>query len=133
MATFGDSRTKTQLAEVLECVGATAVLAFDAKPFLDAFMVGDWQNVPSPTFSTIGDALARLHPALPPAILEAFGAGQSLMTIVPHDASIEIEAMILNQDIGFVEPGQEVVIKVEAFPFTRYGTVERETRSTAKS
>jgi hemolysin D len=50
--------------------------------------------------------------------------GQALMTIVPQNASIEIEAMILNQDIGFVEPGQDVVIKVEAFPFTRYGTVE---------
>lgn len=50
--------------------------------------------------------------------------GQPLLTIVPQNATIEIEAMILNQDIGFVEPGQEVVIKVEAFPFTRYGTVE---------
>ena len=50
--------------------------------------------------------------------------GQPLLTIVPFDAPIEIEAHIQNQDIGFVEPGQPAVIKVEAFPFTRYGTID---------
>jgi hemolysin D len=49
--------------------------------------------------------------------------GQSLMATVPDDSSIEIEAMVQNQDIGFVVEGQEAVIKLEAFPFTRYGTV----------
>jgi hemolysin D len=45
------------------------------------------------------------------------------MAIVPDDSGIEIEAMIQNQDIGFVAEGQEAVIKLDAFPFTRYGTV----------
>jgi hemolysin D len=55
---------------------------------------------------------------------QVVGSGQSLMTIVPFDAPIEIEALIQNQDIGFVEPGQKAVIKIEAFPFSRYGTVD---------
>lgn len=50
-------------------------------------------------------------------------SGQSLMTIVPAGGPIEIEALIQNQDIGFVEPGQQAVVKVESFPFTRYGTL----------
>jgi hemolysin D len=50
--------------------------------------------------------------------------GQPLMTIVPYDAPIEIEALIQNQDIGFVQPGQPAVVKIESFPFTRYGTVD---------
>ena len=50
--------------------------------------------------------------------------GQALMTIVPFDAPIEIEALIQNQDIGFVELGQTAVVKIESFPFTRYGTVD---------
>jgi hemolysin D len=54
---------------------------------------------------------------------QVVNGGQSLMTIVPSDGPIEIEAMILNQDIGFVKPGQEAVIKIEAFPFTRFGTI----------
>jgi hemolysin D len=55
---------------------------------------------------------------------QVVSSGQALMTIVPLDVSIEVEAMILNQDIGFVEPGQIASVKVEAFPFTRYGAVE---------
>jgi hemolysin D len=55
---------------------------------------------------------------------QVVSSGQSLMTIVPPDAPLEIEAMILNKDIGFVREGQEAVIKVEAFPFTRYGTID---------
>ncbi|RFB99338.1 secretion protein HylD [Rhizobium leguminosarum bv. trifolii] len=50
-------------------------------------------------------------------------AGAELMRIVPDDASLEIEAYLPNRDIGFVSPGQPAVIKVEAFPFTRYGTL----------
>ncbi len=53
-------------------------------------------------------------------------SGQSLMTIVPIDGPIELEAMITNRDIGFVRSGQSAVVKIEAFPFTRYGTLEAE-------
>ncbi len=48
---------------------------------------------------------------------------QTLMVIVPGDNALEIEAMLLNKDIGFVHAGQDVEVKVEAFPFTRYGTL----------
>lgn len=47
--------------------------------------------------------------------------GTELMRIVPVGEKLEIEAYLPNRDIGFVEAGQEAVIKVEAFPFTRYG------------
>jgi hemolysin D len=50
--------------------------------------------------------------------------GQALMTIVPLASPLEIEALIENKDIGFVEAGQPVVVKIESFPFTRYGTVD---------
>lgn len=46
---------------------------------------------------------------------------EQLVTIVPDDAPLEIEAFISNKDIGFVEEGLPVGIKYEAFPFTRYG------------
>jgi hemolysin D len=50
-------------------------------------------------------------------------SGQELMAIVPDGTGIEIEAMVQNQDIGFVHDGEDAVIKLDAFPFTRYGTV----------
>jgi len=46
---------------------------------------------------------------------------QPLMSIVPAGESVEAEANVLNTDIGFVEPGQSVVVKVQSFPYTRYG------------
>jgi len=49
---------------------------------------------------------------------------EQLMVIVPGGAALEVEAMVLNKDIGFVEPGQVADIKLEAFPFTRYGSIE---------
>lgn len=46
---------------------------------------------------------------------------QSLLVIVPAEGRLEIEAMVQNRDIGFVEVGQEAAIKVDTFNFTRYG------------
>ena len=49
--------------------------------------------------------------------------GQQIMQIVPDGAAIGIVAYVLNADIGFVRVGQPAVIKVDSFPYTRYGTI----------
>ena len=46
---------------------------------------------------------------------------QALLVVVPSDSQLEIEAMVSNRDIGFVQPGQEAEIKIDTFNFTRYG------------
>jgi len=46
---------------------------------------------------------------------------QMLAVVVPADSRLEIEAMVPNRDIGFVQAGQEAAIKVDTFNFTRYG------------
>ncbi len=51
-------------------------------------------------------------------------SGEEIMRIVPDDASLEIEAYVENKDIGFVKVGQDAIIKVESFPFTRFGTLD---------
>ena len=48
---------------------------------------------------------------------------QVLMVIVPKDDALEVEAFLENKDIGFVNAGQVAEVKVETFPFTRYGTI----------
>lgn len=48
---------------------------------------------------------------------------QGLMAIVPSDEAVEVEAFVDNKDIGFIHAGQEAQVKIETFPFTRYGTV----------
>ena len=51
-------------------------------------------------------------------------SGQEIMRIVPEDSGLEIQAYVRNRDIGFVSVGQEAVVKVESFPFTRYGVIK---------
>lgn len=51
-------------------------------------------------------------------------AAQPLMKIVPENTPVEIEAMLMNRDIGFVREGQRAEVKVEAFNFTKYGLLE---------
>lgn len=48
---------------------------------------------------------------------------QILMVLVPKEAVLEVEAMVLNKDRGFVEEGQTAEVKLESFPFTKYGTI----------
>lgn len=46
-----------------------------------------------------------------------------VMVIVPTGSNLVIEARLSNRERGFVQIGQEVAVKLEAFPFTRFGTV----------
>ncbi|MDE1333246.1 MULTISPECIES: HlyD family type I secretion periplasmic adaptor subunit [Vibrio] len=57
---------------------------------------------------------------------------QNLMIIVPENAVQQAEVQILNKDVGFVYPGQSVTVKVDAFPYTRYGTIEAELLSISR-
>jgi hemolysin D len=52
----------------------------------------------------------------------------TLMTIVPDGTGIEVDCLVHNKDIGFVQEGQDVELKLEAFPFTRYGLVRGRVR-----
>ncbi|RZU02310.1 HlyD family type I secretion periplasmic adaptor subunit [Rivibacter subsaxonicus] len=54
---------------------------------------------------------------------------QVLMVIVPSNAEVTAEVVINNKDIGFVNAGQVATIKLETFPFTRYGTVAATVKS----
>lgn len=51
-------------------------------------------------------------------------AAQPLMIVVPDSPTVTAEVTIANQDIGFVNAGQKATVKLETFPYTRYGTVD---------
>ncbi|MEZ5665463.1 MAG: HlyD family type I secretion periplasmic adaptor subunit [Burkholderiaceae bacterium] len=51
---------------------------------------------------------------------------QVLMAIVPASEGLEVEAKVLNRDIGHVRVGQRVINKIETYDFTRYGYIEGE-------
>jgi hemolysin D len=57
---------------------------------------------------------------------------QALLTIVPANSHLEIEAMISNRDVGFVHAKQQAQIKVDTFNFTRYGLLRGEVLSVSR-
>ena len=57
---------------------------------------------------------------------------QTLLTIVPKEAPLEIAATMMNKDVGFVEEGQAVEIKVSTFNFTRYGLLTGHVKSVSR-
>jgi hemolysin D len=55
---------------------------------------------------------------------EVVESGKPIVTLVPDGEALVVEALMLNKDVGFVHVGAPVVVKLEAYPFTRYGTIE---------
>ena len=50
-------------------------------------------------------------------------ATQPLMLIVPNQRDIELEAYIENKDVGFLKEGDTAHVKIDAFDYTKYGTI----------
>lgn len=55
--------------------------------------------------------------------------GDTLMKIAPDAAPLQVKAYVLNTDIGFVKVGQRAVVKIDTFPYTRYGTISGHVQS----
>lgn len=90
-----------------------------SQEFIKAGSRGQFMHLTAPVSGTVQQlAVHTIGGVVTPA--------QPLMTIVPAESPIEVEAYLSNQDIGFVHKGQRVEIKVETFSFTKYGTLDGE-------
>jgi hemolysin D len=68
--------------------------------------------------SPISGTVQQMHIANIGAVVTP---AQQLLSVVPNDDRVEVEAVLENRDVGFVAAGQHVQLKIDAFPFTRYG------------
>lgn len=59
-------------------------------------------------------------------------AGQELARVVPDNNEYVVQAYVENREGGFVHEGQEAYIKVDMFPFTKYGMVPAHISSVSK-
>jgi HlyD family secretion protein len=48
---------------------------------------------------------------------------ETLLTLVPDGADLYVEARMPSRDVGYVKVGDEVRVKLEAYPFQRFGTL----------
>lgn len=49
---------------------------------------------------------------------------QPIAGIVPEGTPLEVNAIVMNKDIGYVKEGQSCVVKVDTYDFQKYGTIE---------
>jgi len=54
---------------------------------------------------------------------ELVSAGAGVASIAPEGVPLVVEATLPNKDVGFVRPGLDARIKVDAYPFEQFGVV----------
>jgi membrane fusion protein len=52
---------------------------------------------------------------------QSVAADATLATVLPKGSGMHVELLVPTRAIGFVRPGQEVVLRYEAFPYERFG------------
>jgi membrane fusion protein len=61
--------------------------------------------------------------ALPVATGQTIPGNATIAVIIPTGGQLEAELLAPSRSIGFIKPGQEVQLSLQAFPFQRFGTV----------
>jgi membrane fusion protein len=68
---------------------------------------------------------------------QAVQAGQPLMNVLPGDGTLEAELLMPSRAIGFIEPGDTVLLRYQAYPYQKFGhhrgRVSRISRSTVNA
>lgn len=133
----------SQKGQLIEARAAQAVLAKDRQKTIDTFVADNSQKLAAVEREAddLEQKLAKAHVKTDHMTLTApidgtvlglsittknqvVTVSEELMRIVPDSSTLEIEAYLENKDIGFVKPGQQAVVKIESFPFTRYGVLD---------
>ncbi len=95
---------------------ASRIAAASAQDVQKAKVHGELLKLTSPVDGTVQQLTVHTLGGVVPA-------AQPLMQIVPKQAIVEMEAFMENKDVGFVYAGQEAQVKVDAFEYTKYGTI----------
>ncbi|MEO5339090.1 MAG: HlyD family type I secretion periplasmic adaptor subunit [Magnetococcus sp. MYC-9] len=100
--------TRTELAKVDESV-------------TKAKRITDFEALTSPVDGVVLDVAKRSAGSV-------LQGAELLITIVPSDAIFIAEIQIPSKDIGHVKIGDRVVVKIDAFPYQRHGSLEGKLR-----
>jgi membrane fusion protein len=73
---------------------------------------------------TVLSPVAGRVAALPVSLGQGISAGATVAIVIPDGAKIEAELLAPSRAAGFIRPGQEVHLMLQAFPYQRFGTVK---------
>ncbi len=71
----------------------------------------------------ISPVKGKVFNLIPQSIGYASTLGENLMNIVP-DGDVEAKVFLSNNDVGFVKNQMEADIRVDAYPFTQFGSIK---------
>lgn len=113
LATLKKEQDKVILGEIME--KEKTITSVEAE-LVKAQRQFDFQQLISPVNGTIhGLASTTIGGVVTPA--------QPIVTVVPDGIPLIVEATVLNADIGFIKVGQVAEVKLDTFPFQKYGTI----------
>lgn len=99
-----------------ELARAEAEASLRAEELVKSRQRGRLQRLVAPVDGTVAQlAVHTIGGVVEPA--------RPIMVIVPAKGALVAEVRLPNKDAGFVRSGQRVAVKLEAFPFTRFGTI----------
>ncbi|MGE8941945.1 HlyD family efflux transporter periplasmic adaptor subunit [Leptospira interrogans] len=71
--------------------------------------------------------------ALPVTAGQPIAAGGTIAVVVPVGGKLEAELLAPSRAIGFVQPGQDVEVGLQAFPYQRFGTIRGKIRTVSST
>lgn len=104
-----------------EMVKAESALTTARKDFAKAEQMTSYVALRAPEDAVV-------HDISPMSVGSAVREAESLLTLVPLEGTVEVEAEVSANDIGKVHEGDTARVKVSAFPFQKYGTLLGEVR-----
>lgn len=113
---IGDAKTQysAQINAKLSEIGSQLA---EIKSNLEKYRLSkDYQNIIAPVSGYINKISVN-------TIGETVTTAQELVTIVPKGAEMEMVCYVKNMDVADIAVGDETAIKLEAYPYNKYGTV----------
>jgi hemolysin D len=99
-----------------ELVQARQDLAEAAETLSKAHRMKDLTEIVAPVDSIVLEVADR-------SIGSVLREAETLITLVPDGAVLYVEANVPSRDVGYVKVGDVVRVKLESYPFQRFGTV----------
>lgn len=113
-----------QLAQLAQQIGEQPMNATNQQHELEVRLAGVRQSLAenesrrsvvlrAPQDGTVGTVLGHVG--------QGVTAGQSLISLLPQDSPLEARMLVSSRAIGFIRPGQKVVLRYQAFPYQKFG------------
>ncbi len=107
--------SNTQLEINLKKIQAEKSIGQMQNQLTRANLTLQYQNVVAPVTGVVFDPKASEDGVLQ--------SGETILTLVPQEG-LKAQVFVPNKDIGFVKIGQKAKVRVDAFPYSRYGELD---------